>query len=83
MPTDSNLLFGGGGGGGGGGTANSKHAEIVYHNNVDEATKRALVSNETYTGRHYSKSGRGCPLSEVIMYSGRSFWGKRFGRCPE
>ena len=72
-------------------TANCMHAEIV-----DEAAKRALVDKETYTRWHYSatgrilaksalctKFGRGCPLSEVILYSGRSFWGERFVRCPE
>ena len=70
-------------------TSNCMHAEIVDH--VDEAAKRPLVDKETYTRWHYSAIGRilakstllqkiwaGCPLSEVILYSGRSFGGKRF-----
>ena len=38
------------------------------------------------TGRHSTvahKYGRGCPLLEVILYSGLSFWGERLVRCPE
>ena len=29
------------------------------------------------------KSGRGCPLLEVILYGGRSFGDERRVRCPE
>ena len=28
-------------------------------------------------------SEHGCPLLEVILHSGRSFWGERLVRCPE
>ena len=74
------------------GVAYSKlHAEIA-----SEDAKRAVVReakkgpSERCHGRKLGPVscftetfGRGCPLSEVILYGQRSFWGKRLVRCPE